>query len=215
MSSSSGAEAGDESSGLVSVELIGCLSDGGAHNLAVNRLEIRHSLDNLWCVLLPVDLTAVDRVADQKKRFNLRKLRQLGDLVPGPDPVVADEKRVQLDARVEALQLFDLVIGQPELLERLPDLFQTHDTFDVVAAERQDFQVLQLRQVDDTVDGVGGETESFAVLELVEGVVHLVDERNLAVQEDLLGLGGDLPGLLLPLLDGVPARCALAHIYFV
>ena len=93
--SSSLAKAGDESNGLiVSVELIGCLSNGGADNLAVDGLEVGHSLDDLWRVLLPVDLAAVDRITNQKKRLDFWKLRELGDLVPRSDPIITNEQRV-------------------------------------------------------------------------------------------------------------------------
>ena len=119
-----------------SIKFIGSLSNGGADDLGVNRFEVWHSFDDFWGVDVPVDLAAIDRVTDQKQGFDLRELGKLSDLVPGFDPVVAHVEGLQLDARVQALQLFNLVVGEPKLLKTLPDFLKANNPLDIVAPKR-------------------------------------------------------------------------------
>ena len=62
---------------------------------------------------------------------------------------------MQLDARIETFKLLNLIVGQPELLKGLTNLIKTNDSLDVVSAEGENFQILQLWQVDDSFDTVG------------------------------------------------------------
>ena len=195
----------------ISVHLLGLLPDGSRDHLGVDLLDLWNSLAHQRGDLI-ICLLSVYWVADEQDTFDFWQLRQLGDLIPTLDPVVAHVESVELKAWVETLELLDLVVREPELLQGLTDLVETNNSLDVVSGKRQDLQVLQLWQVDDSLNLVGAQRELLTVLQLVEGIVHLVDEWNLAVESNLLGLGGDSVVLLLPVLDGVSARCGLTHI---
>ena len=49
---------------------------------------------------------------------------------------LAQEQGVQLDARVQAFKLLDLIVWQPELFEGLTNLIEANDSFDVVPTKR-------------------------------------------------------------------------------
>ena len=111
---------------------------------------------------------AVNRVAHEQHGLDLGQLGELGDLVPDLDSVIGGKEGVQLDAGVEPLELLDLVVRDPELLQSLADLVESYNTLDVVSAEREDFEALELGQVDDSFNLVGRQTQLLAGFQLVK-----------------------------------------------
>ena len=119
---------------------------------------------------------------------------------------------MQLDAWCQPFKSFNQVVRDPELLQRLPDLVQADDSSNVVSAQGQDLDFTQFRKVDHLVDAVGRDAQLFDIFQLVERVVHSLDEGVLADQAHLSGFSCNLTGSLLPSLDGVSARQTLGHL---
>ena len=108
---------------------------------------------------------------------------------------------MQLNAWLQ-VQLLDLVVGDPELFKGLANVFETLESSDVVAAEGENFKVLQAGKGDHLLDGVSGEGELGDVLELIERVIELVDwEWKLADEVEFSDISWRLTGLLFPTLD--------------
>ena len=114
--------------------------------------DLGHSFDDVGCALFPRLVFGADGVARECDGLYLWQVGELADLIPHLDLAVRNQEGVKLDAWVQTLQLIDVVVGNPELLKRLTDLIKAGDPLDVVPAKRENFQVLQLRQVDDPVD---------------------------------------------------------------
>ena len=101
------------------------------------------------CCLIKTFIT-INWVSKEQHGLDFWELRKLSNFIPILNSVVSDEESMQFDARIETFKLFDLVIGQPQLLQGLTDLIKTNDSLNIVSSEGQDFQHLKFWQVDDS-----------------------------------------------------------------
>ena len=69
-------------------------------------------------------------------------MRALGDLFPILDPVVGDVESCKFLQGRHIVQSFDLIVRKPKLLKRGSDVFQILNSLDVVARQRENFEVL-------------------------------------------------------------------------
>ncbi len=84
------------------------------HN-SVNVLNLWYLFDHIRLCFI-FSLVSVDRVVYQHNSFKFRQLRKLTYFVPLLDLVVTNEECMELDARLEAVQLFYKIVGKPEFL---------------------------------------------------------------------------------------------------
>ena len=94
---------------IYSVHFLCLLPDRWGDHLGVNVIDLWNSLAHQWSNLLEV-LVSVDWVSKEKHVLDFWQLRKLCNLVPTPNPVVAREESVQLDAWVQTFKLLDLVV---------------------------------------------------------------------------------------------------------
>ena len=127
--------------------------DTGRDHLGVDILDLWDSLAHQWGDIFK-SLITVDWVSNESNVLDFWQLRKLGNLIPRLDPVVCDEESVQFNAWVKTLQLLNLVVGNPELLQGLTDLIKSYNSLDVVSTKGKDLQTFQLWQVDNSLDCV-------------------------------------------------------------
>ena len=102
----------------------------------------------------------------------------------------------------DVIQLFDLVVREPELLQGARHVFKILNSPDVVTGEGKNFEILKALHGDDLNDGVSRQRELLTVLELVDLVIKLLDGvGKLADQADFGGLLRRDTVLLLPPTD--------------
>ena len=102
----------------------------------------------------------------------------------------------------DVIQLLNLVVGEPELLEGACNILEILNSPDVVSGERKNFQVLQALHGHNLDDGVRGQRKFLTVLELVDLVIKLLDGvGKLADQADFSGFLRRDTVLLLPSAD--------------
>ena len=125
------------------------------HLLSVESITLWDSLNYLWDPAVHVILDGLlDGVAGKDQVLHFGELCQFVKLVPGLDSVVSEEEIFQLLTVLQAINLVDLVVRKPELFEGLADLVECHDSLNVVARQRQNFDVLQLGEGGHTFDRV-------------------------------------------------------------
>ena len=96
-------------SGVCSLHFLGSLSNCCSDQLRIDRLNLGDLLDDLWnCVFLGVEIV-VDGVANEKDRFDVLQRLQLSELIPRLDLVVADEKGVKSNTRLQ-IKLLNVVV---------------------------------------------------------------------------------------------------------
>ena len=91
------------------------------------------------------------------------------------------------------------------MFQGLANFFEADNSLDIITTQRQDLQILELRQIDNSFDLVCRQAKLLAALQLVQRVVHLVNEWKLANKFDFERFSCNLPCLLLPLLNGISA----------
>ena len=184
-----------------SVEGLGFGAQSCADHLTVDGLDVWNLADHHWPILL-LRRQSVDSVANQSDAAQVCKLGALGNLIPILDLVVGDVEGRELLKRRHVVKSLNLVVREPELLERGSDVLQVLDPLDVVAGEGKNFQILQALHWNDLLDHVRGEGKLLAVLELVDLVVQSFEWiGQLADEVDFSGLLGRDTRLLLPLAD--------------
>ena len=157
---------------------------------------------------LILSLLTVDGVSVEEDVLDFGELSDLGYLVESLDLVVGNVEDGEFDAGLQTVELFDLVVGDPQLLEGRAYVFQGHNSLYVVATQGEDPQVLQLWQGDHSFYGVGAQRQFLTGLQLVQRVVHLIHGGQLTNELDLGGFSCVLAGFGLEVLYGFLARCS-------
>ena len=165
-----------------SFESLSLGTQSGRHHRAVNNLNVGDLAHNHGPVLL-LGAVSVNGVTEKEDVLKVSKLRALCNFFPVLNLVVRDEESVELLEGSKVVQSLDLVVAEPELLERGGHILQVLDPLDVVAGQRENFQALQALHRHDLDDGVRRQGKLLAVLELVDLVVKLLKGlRDLADQ---------------------------------
>ena len=170
------------------------LREGGAHCLRdgvpVNLLDLGDAVKHFGRILLAV-FALVDRVAGELHVLERWQLVQAAQLAPRLHLVVAHEEGVQVSAAEKAVELVNLVVGDPELFKRVGDVLEARDSLDSVSAEREHLQLTELRELH-LLDGVGREGQLLDTLESGERLVQLLQLGEEAEHLDLGGVTGVL-----------------------
>ena len=161
----------------------------------------------MWGHLI-LRLLTVDGVSVEEDVLDFGELSDLGYLVESLDLVVGNVEDGEFDAGLQTVELFDLVVGDPQLLEGRAYVFQGHNSLNVVTTQRENPQVLQLWQGDHSFYGVGAQRQFLTGLQLVQRVVHLIHGGQLTNELDLGGFSCVLAGFGLEVLYGFLARCS-------
>ena len=151
-------------------------------------------------------------VSSEHKVLDFGKHGKFVKLIPNLDSVVTKEEILQLLAILESINLVDLVIRQPEFFESLADFIECHNSLDVVARQRQNFDVLKLWKCGHTVNSIGRQRQFSATLKLVKLFSHLVHRRKLAIQSDISGFTDrSVRVKSFPFLDRFTSRSSFRH----
>eukprot|EP00967_Tisochrysis_lutea_P026295 scaffold30346_cov30-Tisochrysis_lutea.AAC.2 len=100
-------------------------------------------------------------------------------------PLAASLEASDSSPHLEILKFLDtrqrpnLVVGNPQLLQRIGDRVNAIERFDGIAPERKDFKVIQAIEVRDLIDGVGRESQVLARLERAERRIQFGDKWQL------------------------------------
>ena len=102
----------------------------------------------------------------------------------------------------DVIQFFDLVVGEPELLQGAGHILEILNSPDVVTGEGKNFEILKALHGHDLNDGVRRQRQLLTVLELIDLVIKLLDGvGKLTDQADFGGLLRRDTVLLLPSAD--------------
>ena len=102
----------------------------------------------------------------------------------------------------QVVECHNLIVAKPQLLKGGGNIFQVLYPLDVVASQRQNFEVLQALHGHDLCDCVGREAKDLTVLKLVDLIVQLLDLiRQQASEIDICGLLRRDAALRLPSAD--------------
>ena len=117
-----------------SLHLFSSLSNGCSDQFGVDCLNLGDFLDDFWNCFFSLVEVVVNRVANEENRLDVLQRLQLGKFIPRLDLVVADEKGMKSNAWLQ-IKLLNVVVGNPELLECLTNVFQSLESPDLVTAE--------------------------------------------------------------------------------
>ena len=82
----------------------------------------------------------IEWVVDEVELTQLRQRLQPLDLGPLVDLVVRHDDDLEVDELLDARERRDLVVRNPDLLERIGEVVEAFDLFEVVAPERDDLE---------------------------------------------------------------------------
>ena len=117
-----------------SLHLLGGLSNSRSDQLGIDRLNLGDLLDDLWDGFILGIEVVVDGVSNEENRFDILQRLQFCEFIPRFDLVVADQKSMKGDTRLQ-VKLLNVVVRDPKLLEGLANVFQTLESPDLVAAK--------------------------------------------------------------------------------
>ena len=109
---------------------------------------------------------------------------------------------VELGHVPDGLELVNLVVAEPELLQRLPRALYPRQRLDQVPAQRQHPEILENLQILNVDNQVGREGEFLTVDKDVQGPLHLFYWGIHSNKFDLFGLRRFLSARLFPFLQG-------------
>ena len=99
----------NERDGNRSIKLFRLLSNSSSHQFGIDRLNLRDFLDDFRDCVFSVGIVVVDWVSNEKNRLDVLQRLELGKLIPRLDLVVADQKGVESNARLQ-VELLDIVV---------------------------------------------------------------------------------------------------------
>ena len=92
-----------------SVHLFSHLPHACGDHFSVNGFNLRNSLNDEWSGFFKT-LISINWISEEQDGLDFWKLRELCNFIPILDSVVTNVESVQLNAWVESLKLFDLVV---------------------------------------------------------------------------------------------------------
>ena len=129
----------------------------GENLFSINRVSLRNSLDNLGNPGVHVFCECfLDWVSSEDEVLDFGKHSKFVQFIPGLYSVVTKEEIFQLLTVLKSVDFVDLVIGKPEFFKSLTDFIECHDSLNVVASQRQNFDVLQFREGSHAFNCIGG-----------------------------------------------------------
>jgi len=187
---------------VYSIEGFSLGAERGVDHGAIDGLNMGDFLDDHRPVVLKLLDVSVDRITFEQNGPQVGELRALADFVPALDQVVRDVERVEFLKRRHVVDCHNPIVAKPQLLEGGSNIFQVLNPLDVVARQRQNFQILQALHGHHLEDCVGREAKDLTVLKLVDLIVQLLDLiRQHTSEIDLGGLLRRDAALCLPSAD--------------
>ena len=180
---------GEPYSGTVcSLEGFSLGAESSVDHVSINGLNMGDFLNDHRPIILILRVS-IDRIAFEQNGPEVGELRALGDFVPFLDFVVREVQRVQFLEGRHVVELLNDIVAKPQLLKSGRNIFQVINPSDVVARQRQNFEVLQALHGHDLGDCVGREAKDLTVLKLVDLIIKLLDlVRQHACEIDFCGL---------------------------